>query len=469
MIRRIIVLILICSWIYCSNGDRAPLARFDGGIVTQQEYIEHYLASTRYKPKQYPTEANLKEIVRRRAIDKMVIQEAIERQLDQDSTYKRKALMNENRLIFYRYMRTTIIDSIITDSLIMKFYREFSPQYRMRYILRPVVETSTEAFARMQHDTIRYVYRLLQQGHSFEEMAQKYSQDVTSNRKGGDLGFVIRESMGDAVLRSVMDTLKDFHYSKPFRGFAGWYIMYKGEQRDVPVPAFEKVRQRIWNTLFHTRQHLVRMAVDKRFEQMAKKHHYRVDQALVRQLLSKAGWNEAMPAYAIIDFSFLKPADFERTVATFDSGFITLGEIFANIKKAPDTKEDFEKKLISIAQQQVLAYHARELGVDKDDALQKQIEQMKQDLLRSKMYRMLVTDRVKAKTDSLKATQNVSSGELQKFMTQTEKQIKTNFEKYLLKKYHFVWVESNFAGALAEASRRKDEQNAKQERSPERS
>ena len=87
----------------------------------------------------------------------------------------------------------------------------------------------------------------LNKGVEFGKIAENYSQDKTTNKKGGDLGWIILESMGDHVVRTVMDTLSDHSYSIPFRGFGGYYILYKGDHREVKVPPFKDIKSKIKN------------------------------------------------------------------------------------------------------------------------------------------------------------------------------------------------------------------------------
>ncbi len=203
------------------------LAEFAGGNVMVDEYLDHYLLSTQYKPEKLPTEENLIEIVEQKAFEKMSVTEAMDAGIDKDSLYNNILDNNNRRLLFQKYIQLEITNKIITDSLINKFYAEFSPQYKMRYIMRPFLESSSEQFISSQKDTIEQAYSMLKSGKTFKEVVEKYSQDISTNKKGGDLGWVIRESMGDEALRQVLDTLPDLTYSKPFKGYGGFYIMYQ--------------------------------------------------------------------------------------------------------------------------------------------------------------------------------------------------------------------------------------------------
>ncbi len=160
---------------FCSAPEEDPaLAVFDGGSVRQSEYIEHYLGSTRYKPNEMPGKDNLVKIVTRRAMEKMGVMEAVARGIDKDSLYVLSVDKNKRTTYFHKYMRMEIINKVINDSLIRAFYADFTPQYKMSYIIRPVVKSSTPEFARAQKDTIELVYRLLQAGESFADAAGEH-------------------------------------------------------------------------------------------------------------------------------------------------------------------------------------------------------------------------------------------------------------------------------------------------------
>lgn len=460
------ILIIACH----KKVDNPVLAKFNGSVVLQNEYVDHYLLSTQYKPQQFPTEENLKEIIVLKAMEKIAVIEAKARAIDNDSSYQENATENKNKILFYRYMRQEIIDSIITDSLIYKFYFEFTPQYNMRYIMRPVLRSSTEEFAISQKDTIEFVYNLLKSGQKFEKLAEKYSQDITTNKKGGDLGFVIRESLGDAKLRAVMDTLEDFSYSKPFRGYEGYYILYKGEKRQVPVPLFNKVRDKIWNTLYRTRRHLIKQAVEKRFNNIASKYQYQVNENVIENVKKKAGGDAESSEFQLLDFKKLSEEDMAQELASYKNGSISVSELFKDRKRAPDNMHDFNDRLTAISQQHILAQHARELGIQNTPEMKKQIEDLQNSILRSIFYQKVVKDKAQAMVDSIREIQGdeIKPDELKSFIQKKrfefEKKLKAEFEEKMKAKYQFEFVTKNFRNALDEAHKRKLEQNEERER-----
>jgi hypothetical protein len=330
----------------CANSENdLELAVFENGAVHYNEYLEHFLLSTKYKPDELPTKNNLKEIVLLKANEKMGLQEALEQNIENDSLYINIVNNNERRLLYQKYVHEFIISNIITDSLIEKFYTEFSPQYNMKYIMRPIIESSKPGFIEKQKDTILIAYNMLLEGSDFGAVAAKYSQDITSNKKGGDLGWVILESMGDHIVRSVMDTLTKQTFSKPFRGFGGYYILYKGNSREVKVPAFDSVKQQIWNSLYKSRTAYIQKNIDEKFDELSHRYNFRINHSNIEEILNKVGFKSGTSKYADLNFIKLTDSDNLEKIAEYDGGFVLLGDLFADSKKSPINKFEFDKRL----------------------------------------------------------------------------------------------------------------------------
>jgi len=455
LISLLVLLIFNCA---CEKGPENPvLAKFSGGEVLQSEYIDHFLLSTKYKPQVMPSIENLEEIVSRIAIEKLAVIEAKARKIDQEPTLKQALRKQANKLLFYQYMRQEIIDSVITDSLIRKFYAEYSPQYNLSYILRPVLKTSPAEFDSSQKDTIDYVYGLLKSGQKFEDLARKYSQDITSKDKGGDLGYLIRESIGDAVLRSVMDTLGSFSYSKPVRGYEGWYIVHKGESRTVPVPPLEKVRDRIWRTLYRTRRHLIKEKAEQHFKILAEKYDYQINGHLLETIKQKVVGTGDYSDHAPMNFNKLSETDLATEIAVYEDAAIKLEELFEEKNRVPTNFHDFDERLMTISQQHLFGKQARKSGYQNRPEMHDKIAAAQNALLRTQLFQMVVKDRARAILDSIKTVQKQPVPAKERF--DWENKLKQEFESNLKVKYKFKYVNENFAKALEAARLRKLELN----------
>lgn len=452
-----VALAVLISIESCSSDDQElQLASFSEGNIVFDEYLDHYLLSKQYKPDEFPTEENLKEIVSNKALEKMSIPEALNKGIDEDSLYVNVLRNNERRILFQKYVEVEATKKIITDSLINKFYKNFSPQYRMKYIMRPFLRNSSESFINSQREIIEKAYKSLKSGSKFEDVVSEFSQDISTNKKGGDLGWVIRESLGDEALRLVMDTLADFSYSKPFKGYGGYYIMYKGEKREVDVPPFESVKERIWKSLFHSRRAFVEDIVENRFIELSNKYKFKSLDDVINVIFTKISPNHKLSDSNPLNFDKLTPEDKLVKIATYVDGYILLGDLFADRKKAPTNKSEFFKRFDSISQQHLLAKHAYELNLQNDAVISAQLDKMKMSLLRTILYQREVKDKVEKTLSSLK---DLKPEDKVRKRAEIENKLRSEFENEIKNKYNFSFENKNFSKALKLASIKKEEQN----------
>ena len=452
-----LVLAIIFTIESCTSDDKdLELATFTDGNIAFNEYLDHYLLSKQYKPDEFPTEENLKEIVLNKALEKISVPEALSMGIEKDSLFVTVSSNNERRILYQKYVEQEATKKIITDSLINKFYQNFTPQYRMKYIMRPFLRNSSESFINSQKEMIDKAYSALQSGSSFEDIVTKFSQDISTNKKGGDLGWVIRESMGDEALRLVMDTLSDLSYSKPFKGYGGFYILYKGEKRDVDVPAFESVKNKIWKSLYHSRRAFIEDEVEKRFAELSEKYNFKNLESSITDIFTKLSHEDETANSTPLKFEKLSSKDKSVKIATYDDGYILLSDLFADRKKAPTNKSEFIKRFKIISQQHLLAKHAYELNLHKAAELSAQLDKMKKSLLRTILYQREVKDKVEEKLSSIV---DLKKENLVRKRSEIENKLRSEFEKKLKIKYNFSFKDENFSKALELASIKKEEQN----------
>lgn len=457
------VILLLFSGCSRENMEELPLATFDGGTVTVKEYVSHYLKSTKYKPKQMPTEANLRQIVFNKAMAKIAVEEALAEHMDDDSLFRRGFRNREALTLFQDYVQREMVKAVLTDSLIRKFYREFTPQYQLFYIFRGAPDDASQRFKRAQKDTIDWLYKKLIRGASFQKLAKKYSQDELTAKKGGDAGFVIAESLGDPVVRRTFRSLEENSFSKPFKGIGGYYIIFKGKKREVPVPKFEEVRGKIWQTLYHTRRHDIQQKIDARFKELAPVYHYKVLQKTVDWVMKKAGKKERLGRqhYISLHPSRFSEEDLKKPVAVYDGGVITIGDLFSDRKKSPQDMWEFRHRLYEIAQERLFALDAKKKGYENLPDVKKRLETIRNGLLRQAVYEKYVMSKVAAGLDSLRAAQGkkLSKSKLHDLIVQKRAELEElyrgRFEDKMIKKYHFKFVKKNFKKALDFAKKEK--------------
>lgn len=100
-------------------------------------------------------------------------------------------------------------------------------QTRARHILIKTSKIATDEQAKTRLEQLRQ--RLIH-GESFEDLAKRYSEDVSAPQ-GGDLGWL---TPGETVpaFEQVMNTLQPGQVSEPVRSQFGWHLIRVEERRN---------------------------------------------------------------------------------------------------------------------------------------------------------------------------------------------------------------------------------------------
>ncbi|HKI73542.1 MAG TPA: peptidylprolyl isomerase, partial [Pseudomonadales bacterium] len=138
-------------------------------------------------------------------------------------------------------------DVKVTDDDLKTYYEQTKSDYseqesrRVAHILIETNDKVTDADAKAKAEEI---YKKIENGASFEEMAKKYSQDPGSAKNGGDLGFNPKGSFV-APFEKVEYSLKPNEISKPFKTQFGYHIVKLLAIKPAHVPDFAEVRDQV--------------------------------------------------------------------------------------------------------------------------------------------------------------------------------------------------------------------------------
>ena len=104
-------------------------------------------------------------------------------------------------------------------------------QTHARHIL---IRTSADVDDDQARETLLQLKQRIEQGESFSDLANEYSEDPGSKIKGGDLGWASPGSFVPEFER-VMASLSDGEISEPFNSQFGWHLMQVLERREVDM------------------------------------------------------------------------------------------------------------------------------------------------------------------------------------------------------------------------------------------
>ena len=85
----------------------------------------------------------------------------------------------------------------------------------------------------------------IKKGESFAELAEVYSTDSGSARKGGDLGWKSASAFTPNFARAVKSTESGTYTTEPVLTEFGWHIIKIDAVRPLHIPPFEEVKESI--------------------------------------------------------------------------------------------------------------------------------------------------------------------------------------------------------------------------------
>jgi peptidyl-prolyl cis-trans isomerase SurA len=144
------------------------------------------------------------------------------------------------------------------------------------------------ALAEKAKSTINDIYRKLQQGESFESLAQQFSDDKSSAAKGGNLGRFASGELSSEKFENVAFSLtKDKALSEPFQSEFGWHIVKLLDK--FPVKTYEQMETELDNKI--RKDERSRLITNSMNEKLKKKFPIKRDEKLYAQA-SKAVTND---------------------------------------------------------------------------------------------------------------------------------------------------------------------------------
>ncbi len=92
-----------------------------------------------------------------------------------------------------------------------------------------------------------YRKQILSKKSTFQELAKKYSQDGSSKDRGGDLGWLTRNTMGDDLkdFETAIFKLKKGELSEPIKSKFGYHLVFVEDREDAYKSTFAEVKPKV--------------------------------------------------------------------------------------------------------------------------------------------------------------------------------------------------------------------------------
>ena len=151
----------------------------------------------------------------------------------------------KKQMLIGRYFEQ-FLNQQVTDQAISNFYQSNADKYKTEAIkVSHILFRTNASMSDVERQAIKTkaheIFSQLKQGQDFALLAEQYSEDRVSAKKGGDLGWVKRGSISPDFSEQVFSQTVG-EYKEPFATEFGFHIAKVTEAAKVQVVPLEKVK-----------------------------------------------------------------------------------------------------------------------------------------------------------------------------------------------------------------------------------
>ena len=197
---------------------------------------------------------------------KLKVQAALDARIDTTQAFRSE---------FAQYRDQQLVPSFVTDEDMLveahKVYDETKKDIGPDGLIQPahimlrLSQKATDAQQKEAKQRIDSIYQALKNGANFEELARKLSQDATSARRGGVVGWVAKNQLVKEFEEAAF-ALQPGEMSQPVLSPYGWHIIMMKERKEFEPFDFHKE-----SILKYLEQRGIRNSIsDRKIEEMVK-------------------------------------------------------------------------------------------------------------------------------------------------------------------------------------------------------
>jgi peptidyl-prolyl cis-trans isomerase SurA len=193
------------------------------------------------------------EVKRQNNLDDTTFAEALKQQGFTPEAY-RKSL--KRQMLEMKVLNTAVRARVsVSDDEVKQFYRQNERQMagektaHLRQILIAVPTDAPDAEVERRKKIAETVIAAARKGTSFVELAKKYSDDDLTKAEGGDLGWIGKGVLQDALDEAVQG-MDPGDVRGPVRTARGWHVLQLVERKAGDMRPFDEVKDQIRRQLY---------------------------------------------------------------------------------------------------------------------------------------------------------------------------------------------------------------------------
>lgn len=321
--------------------DPTVLAGIGPYKVTEKHFTNAFLEYYQRTGQSIPVNEITKQTVLEAELDRYVIVTwAEERQWDRDVEGSRQKALIERQVLMEAYKKQIVWPRVGVDEYdLRELYRRFNTRLRASHLYAPDKATADS------------LYRLLEQGSSFEALAATIFSNPHLKQSGGDLGFFGVDEM-DPAFENIAYRMQPGEISPPVRTEQGYSIIKLTEIRPNPLLTeneFAKRRASMQQyALARNREMAVRSDLEQRIAEITW-NAKALDQVLNQILNPKISWQEGKRVVNLPD---------QTVIARLGTAVVTAKTLNTELNLTPNQRYGTPKALKEVIEGIVYRHYA---------------------------------------------------------------------------------------------------------------
>lgn len=219
-------------------GEKKDVARFNGSTITLEEYLWEKDNLPYHTRESIKTIDDKKEFVNRLLTQRLLVEEAMKRGIQNDDTVRYKIESYKRTLIINELLRREFEGrTMVTEEEVKKYYEENIGQFT-----KEIVEAS-HILVKKREDA-EMIKSLLSQGEKFPELAIRFSLGPSA-KTGGSLGEITRGQMMPDFEEALFKLEKPGEISQIVETNFGFHIIRLDKSKIIRVQPLSEVSGKI--------------------------------------------------------------------------------------------------------------------------------------------------------------------------------------------------------------------------------
>ncbi len=396
LLTALMLVTISCQKREIQNKDR-DMVDVNGLTVNKTDFMNRYRASKEFAASKSITPEGVKKFLDQNFVDDLLlVNKAIDEGLDKDSTIeeglkrlKVQAMTSMDGALYHKVMAKP---AVVKEEEIRALYKRSDHGVRIAYI-----RLSSKHMADSLYNAIKH-------GADFGEMARKYSLDVQTFQRGGEVPTTLYPGLLGDEIENVMFKMKAGQVSKPIYS-SGWYYLIKVlKTSKMKLKSFDQEKENLRRKVQQAKNNQHR---NNYIDSLFIRFHLKINKEMF-PVIKQA----FVPADRVgkIDESKIPHALWNKPLATYDGGEFSLGQFVSMYNGMNFTSrvplhydDEIENHIKTLVVPYLMYQDGVQMGLQNSDDFKLLYEKMRTNALKQEALRKFVYEKVQVTDDEVKS------------------------------------------------------------------